>query len=163
MDHLPPLVAHAIDASDVERVAPPSRHPTSVLFVCTFNSVRSVLAAAALTKRAKGKIYVESAGVFAGEPDPFVTALLKEEELPPPKDEPKSIEDLGDGFFDLVVTLSEQAEYAIKLRRQKEDFETEHWATPDPTGCDGSRDERLAGYRAVLREIERHIGTRFSV
>lgn len=163
MDHLPPLVAHAIDDSDVERVAPPQRHPTSVLFVCTFNSVRSVMAAAALTKRAKGKIYVESAGVFAGDPDPFVAALIKEEELPPPKDEPKSIEDLGDGFFDLVVTLSEQAQYAINLRRKQEDFETEHWAISDPTGCDGSREERIAGYRAVLREIERRIGDRFNV
>ena len=59
-------------------VAPPDSLPGAVLFACTTNAVRSVMAAAILRHLAGQRAYVASAGVRAGTPDPFVTAVMDE-------------------------------------------------------------------------------------
>ena len=52
--------------------------PGAVLFACTTNAVRSVMAAAILRHLAGKRAYVASAGVRAGTSDPFVTAVMDE-------------------------------------------------------------------------------------
>ncbi len=52
--------------------------PGAVLFACSRNSVRSPMAAAILKYLAGNRIYVESAGVRAGETDPFAIAVMEE-------------------------------------------------------------------------------------
>ena len=52
--------------------------PVAVLFACTLNAVRSPMAAAILRHLAGRRVYVQSAGVRAGEPDPFVAAVMDE-------------------------------------------------------------------------------------
>ena len=52
--------------------------PSSVLFACTMNAIRSPMAAAILRHLAGRRIYVESAGVRLGEVDPFVVAVMDE-------------------------------------------------------------------------------------
>ena len=71
-----------------------SARPQSVLFMCGQNVVRSVMAAA-LTRHLFGKsLYVGSAGVIAGEADPFVAAVLDEIGLDVKKHRPQSVEEL---------------------------------------------------------------------
>ena len=52
--------------------------PGAVLFACSRNAVRSPMAAALLKHLAGNRIYVDSAGVRAGEPDPFAIAAMEE-------------------------------------------------------------------------------------
>jgi protein-tyrosine-phosphatase len=135
--------------------------PGSVLFACTLNSVRSPMAAA-LMRHLFGKfVYVESAGARAGELDPFAVEVMEEIGIEIGKYKPKSFEDLEDGSFDLVITLSPEAQHkAIELTRTSA-VEIEYWPTMDPTALEGSREQRLEGYRAVRDELTRRIRRRF--
>ncbi|MDI4665607.1 arsenate reductase ArsC [Xanthobacter autotrophicus] len=141
-----------------------SARPQSVLFMCGQNVVRSVMAQA-LAKHLFGKsIYVASAGVIAGEADPFVTAVLEEIGLDVKKHRPQSVEDLEEyeGLsFDLAITLSPDAHHrALELTRTNA-LGVEYWPTPDPTGEGGNREQRLDAYRAVRDELEQRIRARF--
>ncbi|MEP9356042.1 low molecular weight phosphatase family protein [Xanthobacter sp. KR7-65] len=141
-----------------------SARPQSVLFMCGQNVVRSVMAAA-LAKHLFGKsLYVGSAGVIAGEADPFVTAVMEEIGLDVKKHRPQSIEDLEEyeGLsFDLAISLSPDAHHrALELTRTNA-LDVEYWPTPDPTGEGGNREQRLEAYRAVRDELEQRIRMRF--
>lgn len=141
-----------------------SARPQSVLFMCGQNVVRSVMAAA-LARHLFGKsIYVGSAGVIAGDPDPFVTAVMEEIGLDVKKHRPQSVEDLEEyeGLnFDLAISLSPDAHHrALELTRTNA-LGVEYWPTPDPTGEGGNREQRLDAYREVRDELERRIRARF--
>ncbi|QRG06375.1 low molecular weight phosphatase family protein [Xanthobacter dioxanivorans] len=141
-----------------------SARPQSVLFMCGQNVVRSVMAAA-LAKHLFGKsLYVGSAGVIAGDPDPFVTAVMEEIGLDVHRHRPQSVEDLEEyeGLsFDLAISLSPDAHHrALELTRTNA-LDVEYWPTSDPTGEGGNREQRLEAYRAVRDELEQRIRTRF--
>ncbi|MFG1299872.1 low molecular weight phosphatase family protein [Xanthobacter sp. V3C-3] len=141
-----------------------SARPQSVLFMCGQNVVRSVMAAA-LTRHLFGKsLYVGSAGVIAGEADPFVAAVLDEIGLDVKKHRPQSVEELEEyeGLnFDLAISLSPDAHHrALELTRTNA-LDVEYWPTPDPTGEGGNREQRLEAYRAVRDELEQRIRARF--
>ena len=141
-----------------------SARPQSVLFMCGQNVVRSVMASA-LARHLFGKsIYVGSAGVIAGDPDPFVTAVMDEIGLDVKKHRPQSVEDLEEyeGLnFDLAISLSPDAHHrALELTRTNA-LKVEYWPTPDPTAEGGNREQRLEAYRNVRDELERRIRARF--
>ena len=141
-----------------------SARPQSVLFMCGQNVVRSVMAQA-LAKHLFGKsIYVASAGVIAGDADPFVTAVLEEIGLDVKKHRPQSVEDLEEyeGLsFDLAITLSPDAHHrALELTRTNA-LSVEYWPTPDPSRESGNREQRLDAYRTVRDELEQRIRARF--
>lgn len=141
-----------------------SARPQSVLFVCSQNVVRSVMAEA-IAKHLFGKsVYVQSAGVVAGEPDPFVTAVMDEMGLDVKRHRPQSVRDLEEyeGLgFDLAISLSPDAHHkALELTRTNA-LDVEYWPTPDPTLEAGNREQRLEAYRAVRDELERRILARF--
>ncbi len=135
--------------------------PGAVLFACTMNSVRSPMAAA-LMRHLYGKFsYVESAGARAGELDPMAVEVMEEIGIPIAGHKPRRFEDLEDSAFDLVITLSPEAQHkAVELTRTMA-VEIEYWPTMDPTAVEGSRDRRLAEYRAVRDELLAHIRKRF--
>src|SRR3546814_18621969 len=73
------------------------------------NAVRSPMAEA-LTKRFLGRrIYVDSCGVRRGRPDPFMVATMAEIGIDMGPHRPKGFDELEDGFFDLIVSLSPEA------------------------------------------------------
>ena len=77
------------------------------------------------------------------------------------KHRPKSFDDLEDGFFDLIVSLSPEAQHrAIELTRTMA-CDIEYWPTLDVTMIEGNRDTRLDAYRAVRDELDRRIRARF--
>ncbi|QTL03724.1 low molecular weight phosphatase family protein [Aquabacter sp. L1I39] len=145
-------------------VSPRSARPQSVLFICGQNVVRSVMAAA-LAKHLYGKsIYVGSAGVIAGEADPFVTAVMDELGLDVQRHRPKSVDELEEyeGLgFDLAISLSPDAHHkALELTRTNA-LDVEYWPTSDPTLETGNREQRLEAYRAVRDELDKRIRARF--
>jgi protein-tyrosine-phosphatase len=137
--------------------------PGAALFACTLNSVRSPMAAAIMRHRFGRFVYVESAGARAGELDPMAVEVMEELGIEIGKHKPKRFEDLEDASFDLIVTLSPEAHHkAMELTRTMA-VDVEYWPTMDPTAIEGSREQRLAAYRAVRDELVRRIAARFAV
>ena len=135
--------------------------PGAVLFACTFNSVRSPMAAAIMRHLFGRFVYVDSVGARAGELDALAVEAMDEIGIELGKHKPKSFDEFEDTSFDLVVTLSPEAHHkAMELTRTSA-ARVEYWPTMDPTAVEGSRDQRLAAYRAVRDELERRIQARF--
>jgi protein-tyrosine-phosphatase len=133
----------------------------AVLIACTMNAVRSPMAAAMLRHLAAGKLYVESAGVRAGELDPMAVEVMEEVGLEIGKHRPRCFEDLEDGSFDLVITLSPEAQHkAMELTRTAA-TRVEYWPTLDPTAVEGSREQRLQAYRTVRDQLMERLKARF--
>lgn len=139
--------------------------PGSVLFACTLNAVRSPMAAAILGHLAGRRIYVTSAGVRAGEIDPFVAAVMDEIGIDLSRHQPHTLGELNDTSFDLIVTLSPEAHHqALELTRTMA-VEVEYWPTFDASMMigQGSRDQVLDAYRSVRDRLFRRIKDRFGL
>jgi len=137
--------------------------PGAVLFACTLNAVRSPMAAAILRHLGGRGVYVESAGVRAGESDPFVAAVMEEIGIDVTKHTPHTLADLHDTSFDLIITLSPEAHHqALELTRTMA-VDVEYWPTMDATARHGlgSREQILQGYRDVRDALFRRIKRRF--
>ena len=144
--------------------APARKAPQSVLFACGMNSVRSPMAFA-LMKSMFPRIYTASAGVRKGELDPFAITAMEEIGRDIAKHRPMTFEELEDweGLnFDLIVTLSPEAHHkALELTRTLA-ADVEYWPTPDPTGMEGNREQKLAAYREVCDGLLLRIRRRFA-
>lgn len=135
--------------------------PGAVLFACTLNSVRSPMAAAIMRQRFGRFVYVDSVGARRGELDPMAVEVMDEIGIEIGKHKPKSFDEFEDTSFDLVITLSPEAQHkAVELTRTSAAI-IEYWPTMDPTAVEGSRDQRLAAYRAVRDDLEKRIQARF--
>jgi protein-tyrosine-phosphatase len=148
--------------------ASPNRSPAqplAVLFACGLNAIRSPMAAAMLRQMLGSSIYVGSAGVRKGEPDPFAIAVMAEIGLDISRHKPLTFEELDDleGLnFDLVLTLAPEAHHrALEITRTSA-VDVEYWPTPDPSVVEGSREQRLQAYRAVRDQLLAHINERFA-
>ena len=142
---------------------PPSR-PLAVLFACGMNAVRSPMAAGLFQQLFGKTIYVGSAGVQKGELDPFAVAVMEEIGVDIARHKPTTFEELDEveGLsFDLIVTLSPPAHHkALELTRTIA-ADVEYWPTVDPTGIEGSREQRLQAYRDVRDQLMARIRERF--
>jgi len=137
--------------------------PSAVLFACTENTVRSPMAEAILKYLHGRHIYVDSVGVRKGELDGFAVAVMDEIGIDISHHHPKTFEDLEDTSFDLVTSLSPEAQHkAVEMTRVVA-CDVEFWNTFDPSVIEGSREVRLEAYRQVRDELMRHIKKRFPV
>jgi len=136
--------------------------PSAVLFTCNLNLVRSPMAAALLRRMWGDRIFVDSCGLRAAEdPDGFVLAVMAELGQDLADHTPKSFDELQDGSFDLVISLTPEAHHrAVELGRARS-TEVEYWPTSDPTLEQGSRDQRLQAYRRVRDELQGRLLDRF--
>jgi protein-tyrosine-phosphatase len=126
--------------------------PGSVLFACTMNAIRSPMAAAILKFFHGRRIYVDSVGVRAGEPDPLVAEVLDEVGIVLKGHVTQEFDQLEDDFFDVVVSLSPEAHHrAVEFMRDAA-VEVDFWRMPDPSLVEGSRAQRLDAYRG-LRDL----------
>jgi protein-tyrosine-phosphatase len=123
------------------------------------------MAAAMLGQMLGPSIYVGSAGVRKGEPDPFAVAVMAEIGLDISRHKPQTFEELDDleGLnFDLIVTLAPEAHHrALEITRANA-VDVEYWPTPDPSVVEGSREQRLEAYRAIRDQLLAHISERFT-
>lgn len=135
---------------------------TSVLFACTYNMIRSPMAAAIMRHFHGTRVYVDSVGVREGdEVDPFAVAVMEEMGIDLSRHRCRSFEDLEDTNFDLIVSLSPEAQHrAIEMTRTMA-CEVEFWNTFDPTLVDGNRNAMLEAYRKVRDGLLTRIKERF--
>jgi protein-tyrosine-phosphatase len=141
--------------------------PGAVLFACNFNRVRSPMAEALLRRAVGDRVFVDSCGLkleggeAGGSVDPFVEAVMAELSSDLSRHHPKTFDQLEDSSFDLVVSLTPEAQHrAVELARGRA-VEIEYWPTHDPTQSEGSREARLAAYREVRDSLAARIAERF--
>ena len=137
--------------------------PDAVLFACNRNSVRSPVAEGLLKHLLGHRIYVDSAGVRASAIDPFVIEVMDEIGIDMSNHRGKDFEGLEDTSYDLIVSLSPEAQHqAVELTRTMA-CEVEFWNTLDPTIIEGNRETRLEAYRQVRDQLKRRIEARFAL
>ncbi len=139
--------------------------PGAVLFACSMNAVRSPMAAAMLRHLAGTRVYVESAGVRAGDPDGFASSVMHEIGIDMSTHRPRTIAQLHDTSFDLIVTLSPEAHHqALELTRTMA-VDVEYWPTIDATVLQGSgnREQLLNYYRSVRDTLFTKVRHRFGI
>jgi len=118
----------------------------------------------ALLKHLLGhRIYVDSVGVRVREIDAFVVEVMDEIGIDLSKHRSKSFEDLEDTSYDLIISLSPEAQHqAVELTRTMA-CEVEFWNTFDPSIIEGSRETQLQAYREVRDQLKRRIEERFTL
>ena len=133
----------------------------SVLFVCGMNAIRSPMAEALARSLLPPSTYVVSAGIRSGERDPFVDVVLAEKGLNLGARRPQGLEELADGYFDLIVTMAPEAHHTVLDATGSQAVDVEFWPMPDPSVVTGSRQQILDAYRDVRERIEARIRERF--
>jgi protein-tyrosine-phosphatase len=139
--------------------------PPRILFACTLNAVRSPMAAAILQHLGGPRLYVTSAGVRCGRPDPFVMAVMDEVGIDVTEHEPRTFDDLERATFSTIITLSPEAQHhAVELTRIMP-AQVEYWPTFDPSLLDTrtGRGNLLKAYRRLRDDLTDRIKARFSI
>ena len=137
--------------------------PSAVLFACSENSVRSPMAEGLLKFLHGHRVYVDSVGVRKREIDGFVVSVMEEIGVDMSGHKTKTFSDLEDLSYDLVISLSPEAQHqAVELTRVMA-CEVEFWPTFDPSIVEGGRGTRLEAYRQVRDDLMRRIKERFPV
>ena len=128
---------------------------THVLFVCTHNSARSIMAEALLRDRGGSAFEARSAGTEPGEVRPLTLRVLEDASLPIDGLRSKSLDEFIGQPFDYVVTVCDSA------RERCPSFPGEgerlHWGYDDPSIATGTDDERLEAFRQVFAAIAERI------
>jgi protein-tyrosine-phosphatase len=108
------------------------------------------------------RMRVVSAGLRPGEPDGFAYAVMDEIGLDISRHKPKTLDELDNLDFDLVITLSPEAHHkALEFSRDRP-MAVEYWPTMDPSIVEGARDQKLEAYRAVRDGLMQRIKKRFN-
>ena len=132
----------------------------NVLFLCTGNSARSILAESLVTHWGEGRFRGFSAGSFPkGEVHPLALDLLRRLGLPSEGFRSKSWDEFaasGAPAMDFVVTVCDQAAGETCPVWPGNPI-TAHWGVPDPAAVMGSETERRNAFRDALRTLERRI------
>jgi len=136
--------------------------PSSVLFACTHNSIRSPMAEAIMRSLYGSRIYVASAGVRATEIDGFVIEVMDEIGLDVENHLSRNFDELEDSSFDLIICLSKPALVKAEEMTRTMSCEVEYWITIDPSEVEGNREMRLNAYRHVRDDLYQKIKSRFS-
>jgi protein-tyrosine-phosphatase len=137
--------------------------PSSLLFACSENSVRSPMAEA-LAKRLYGhRVYIDSVGVRASEVDGFAVAALDEIDIDVHRHHAKTFDDVDAASFELIVTLSPEAHHSALEFTRGTATEVEYWPMPDPSAVEGSRETRLDAYRHTRDQVLARLKARFGI
>jgi protein-tyrosine-phosphatase len=137
--------------------------PGAVLFCCTQNAIRSPMAEGMLKQLLGKKIYVDSVGVRAGELDPFAVAAMDEIGIDMAKHRSKTFDALEDSSFDLIISLSPEAQHKAVDMTRTMSCDVEFWNTFDPSIVEGSREQRMDAYRDVRDRLMDRIRERFPI
>jgi protein-tyrosine-phosphatase len=134
--------------------------PGAILFMCGLNVIRSPMAEVIARSLLPANTYIRSAGVRAGERDPFVDVVLDEIGLTLGRHLPHTLEELEDDYFDLIITLSPQAHHAALELTRSSAVDVVYWPTIDPTVTQGTREQILGSYRDVRNHLSELIESR---
>lgn len=132
----------------------------NVLFLCTGNSARSILAESLLNHLGKGQFRAYSAGSHpAGQVNPLVRMLLEEQGMPVDGLRSKSWDEFaapGAPALDFVFTVCDNAAGEICPIWPGQPM-TAHWGIEDPAAMEGSEEIRKEAVSSAYRLLSRRI------
>jgi len=128
-----------------------------ILFLCTGNSARSILAEFLLRKIAPGKFDVFSAGACPkAAPHPFALQVLRDHyKIDVSEARSKSWSEFQGNPFDFVITLCDNAKESCPVWPGQPIIA--HWPSPDPAEYDGSDSEKERAFWQVAQQIHRRL------
>jgi arsenate reductase len=127
-----------------------------VLFVCTGNSARSILAEALLREQGGSAFEVHSAGTEPKGINPLTVRVLAEAGIPTDGLRSKSVGEYLGQSFDYVITVCDNARQVCPVFPGV--HESRHWGYDDPAAVAGPEDVRLAAFRRTFTAM----GTRIN-
>jgi protein-tyrosine-phosphatase len=134
--------------------------PYNVLFLCTGNSARSILAESALNRLGAGRFRAFSAGSFPkGEVHPYALELLERTGYPTAHLRSKSWNEFaapGAEPLDFVFTVCDNAAGEVCPVWPGQPMSA-HWGLPDPVAVEGSEAERRLAFADTLRMLNNRI------
>ncbi len=135
--------------------------PYNVLFLCTGNSARSILAEAILNKKGKPNFAAYSAGSQpTGRVRPEALRLLDEAQMPTEGLRSKSWEEFsrsGAPRLHFVFTVCDNAANEVCPVWPGQPM-TAHWGVPDPASVAGTSDQIAHAFRNAFMMLDRRIG-----
>jgi arsenate reductase len=141
-----------------------TRLPINVLFLCTGNSARSVMAEALLNVLGEGRFQAFSAGSFpSGTVQPIAAELARAFGYAAPLRSKSWDEFAGPDApaIDIVITVCDNAAGEVCPIWSGQPVSA-HWGVPDPAGVQGSEAQRRSAFQlawAMLRQrVERLLG-----
>jgi len=129
--------------------------PIRVLFVCTGNSARSLMAEALLRHSGGPAFEVHSAGTDPRGVNPLTLRVLDEAGLDASWARSKSVAEFTGQPFDYVITVCDQARAACPVFPGGR--APLHWGYEDPAEAEGTDDERLVVFRRVFTQLGERI------
>jgi arsenate reductase (thioredoxin) len=140
--------------------APNRQDPLNVLFLCTGNSARSILAECILNREGQGKFKAYSAGSMpAGKVNPFALNLLRKLNYDVSDLRSKSWEEFEGPHapaLDFVFTVCDNAANEVCPIWPGQPM-TAHWGVPDPAAVEGSDAERAFAFGDTYRMLSQRI------
>jgi arsenate reductase len=141
-----------------------SKHPVftpqfmNLLFVCTHNACRSILAETITRSLAEGRFQVASAGSQpAGTIHPLTIEFLESNGYRTDGLRSKGFDDLGNFKPDVVITVCDSAANESCPVWLSNDATSAHWGLPDPSHMEGTDAERTAAFRSVAEILKSRI------
>jgi len=132
----------------------------NVLFLCTGNSARSILAESLLNDWGHGKFRGFSAGSFPkGQVDPLAVELLQRMNLPAENLRSKSWDEFaapGAPPLDFIFTVCDAAAGEVCPVWPGKPM-TAHWGIADPAAVEGTDAEKAFAFRKALKQLETRI------
>jgi protein-tyrosine-phosphatase len=137
-----------------------SDRPYNVLFLCTGNSARSILAESIINKWGKGRFRGFSAGSHPnGKVNPLALDLLKSLDFPIEGLHSKSWDEFAESSgtnFDFIITVCHNAAGETCPVWTGMPI-TGHWGIPDPAAVEGTEIAKKAAFTAAFKALERRI------
>ena len=136
--------------------------PLNVLFLCTHNSARSILAEALLNDMGKDRFKAYSAGSSPREnqqPNPLGLQVLQKAGITTEGLRSKSWDEFaspGAPKMDLIITVCDNAAGEVCPIWPGHPA-TAHWGYPDPSEGDGSDAEKLQAFRKTMHAMKRRL------
>ena len=134
--------------------------PYNVLFLCTGNSARSIIAESLLTYHGFGRFNAFSAGSHpTGQVNPHALELLRSLELPVEGARSKSWDEFaepGAPVMDFVFTVCDQAAGEMCPIWPGQPI-TAHWGVDDPAAVQGSDVVKHQAFREAFRQLETRV------
>lgn len=132
----------------------------NVLFLCTGNSARSILAESLLNHLGKARFRAFSAGSHpAGQVNPFTLELLEKNHFPASDLRSKSWDEFAQPDapqFDFVITVCDNAAGEVCPVWPGQPM-TAHWGIPDPAAVEGSDDAKRRAFVDAMNQMRRRI------
>jgi arsenate reductase len=143
-----------------------SEKPYNVLFICTGNSARSILAEALMNHVGRGRFRAYSAGSHpTGVVNPRALQTLAAMGVPAPDARSKNWDEFarpGTPEMDFVLTVCDSAAGEVCPVWPGQPM-TAHWGLPDPAAVAGSEDEKRLAFRDAAVTLKRRIDLMLSL